>query len=257
MSKIALSGRCAFVSVGHMRAAADWSMKAHRHLDHEMIVTVRGRQYVTIGGEELAAEAGEVLFYPARVAHAERTDGRKPHESLFLSFRWGGYRPGMPLKVADREGRMAALARWLYGERDAVHRASAEARGAFVSAIVAEYLRLISRPAGDVAGKVRAYVRAHLDEPLALGDLARCAGLSKFHFLRVYKRLTGMSPMGDVRRIRLEEARSLLLSTDLPLKAVAPRVGLANEYHLSRLLKKHLGAGARDLRQYPVPGARP
>jgi transcriptional regulator GlxA family with amidase domain len=55
--------------------------------------------------------------------------------------------------------------------------------------------------------------------------------------------------MEDVRMIRLEAARNLLLTTNLPLKAIAPRVGLGSEYHLSRLLRRHFDLGARELRR--------
>jgi AraC-like DNA-binding protein len=236
--------------MGHMIARPDWSMRAHLHAHHEMIVMLRGRQYVEIGGQDLAVDSGGVLLYPQGVAHAERTDSRQRHEGFFFSFTWSGYRPDMPVNVTDRRGRLAALAAWLYQERDAAGRTAALARGRFLAAILAEFVRLVECPAYDMPSKIRDYVRAHLSEPLSLDLLAVRAGLSKFHFLRRYKRLTGLSPMADVRRIRMEVARNLLMSSDLPLKAIAPRVGLANEYHLSRLLKKHLGTGARELRRY-------
>jgi transcriptional regulator GlxA family with amidase domain len=54
--------------------------------------------------------------------------------------------------------------------------------------------------------------------------------------------------MDHARLIRLEAARELLLKTNLPLKAIAPKVGFASEFHLSRLLRTRLGIGARQIR---------
>ncbi len=241
---------CRFLSVGHLRAGPEWTMKAHLHPHHQMLAMLRGRQFVRVLGEEFTIEAGEAMLFPTNAAHTEWTDPKRPHEVLFIQFEWSGYRSGMQLKVTDSKRRIAALMEWLHNERDSTGTASKDARRQFLAAIISEFVRLIERPVCDMPARVRAFVRAHLDEPLELKQLADHAGLSKYHFLRRYKGLTGLSPMQDVRRIRLEVARDLLLTSDLPLKAVAPRVGLANEYHLSRLLKKHLGTGARELRSY-------
>jgi transcriptional regulator GlxA family with amidase domain len=61
--------------------------------------------------------------------------------------------------------------------------------------------------------------------------------------------LTGLTPMEDLRQLRLEAARDLLLTTDLPLKAIAPRTGLGDEYHLSRLFRRAFGIAPGALRR--------
>ena len=69
--------------------------------------------------------------------------------------------------------------------------------------------------------------------------LACQACVSKYHFLRTYKVLTGRTPMEDVRIIRANAARTLILSTALPLKDIAPRTGLGNEYAMSRIFRHY------------------
>jgi len=243
-------GEVRFLSIGRMTARRDWVVKAHIHPHHQMIAVTRGRQFVRLLGEETAVEAGETILFPAHAAHYEWTDRARPHDSFFLGFDWNGYRPGMRLHVIDRQRRIATLMEWLFAERDSPGKSSGLARERFVASIVAEFGRLVERPAFDMPAKIRSYVRAHLDEDLSLDRLAGQAGISKYHFLRRYKQLTGLAPIQDVRRMRLEVARDMLLTSDLPLKAIAARVGLASEYHLSRLLKKQFGAGARELRRY-------
>jgi transcriptional regulator GlxA family with amidase domain len=99
---------------------------------------------------------------------------------------------------------------------------------------------------------VLAFIREHLSEHFTLDDLAAQAKMSKFYFARAYRSLTGLSPMDHARLIRLEAARELLLSTNLPLKSIAPQVGFASEFHLSRLLRTRLGVGARQIRSRAV-----
>jgi len=66
--------------------------------------------------------------------------------------------------------------------------------------------------------------------------------------LREYERLCGLTPMADVRRIRLQQARNYILTSNDPLKVIATRVGLVSENHLSRLLKETFGLGVRQMR---------
>lgn len=226
-------------------------MPKHAHVVHEMIVLFQGAELVHLANRTFHAQAGGVLFYPMGTAHEEWAEAPAPLETIFLSFRWNGYWPEMPVYIEDLHGRIRQLARWIYTEREAYFPGAAEYRQTLMRSVLAEYVRLLAHEEHQLVQQVRAHVRAHLQEPLTLDMLAARCDLSKFHFARVYRSLTGLSVMEDVRRIRLETARHLLLTTRLPLKAIAQQTGIANEYHLSRLLKTHLGAGARELRARP------
>ena len=89
-----------------------------------------------------------------------------------------------------------------------------------------------------MVARVRQYVHDHIAEHVTLAALARQAGLSKFHFLRTYRALAGCTPMDDVRAIRAEYARELILTTNQALKEIAPRAGFSNEYTLSRIFRR-------------------
>jgi AraC-like DNA-binding protein len=73
----------------------------------------------------------------------------------------------------------------------------------------------------NAAARVTRTVRAierHQDSALSLPSLARAAGLSPYHFLRTFERLTGVTPHQYVRRARLREAAIRL--TDAPAKVL-------------------------------------
>lgn len=53
---------------------------------------------------------------------------------------------------------------------------------------------------------VLVYIEDHLDEPLALHELAALAGFSPHHFHRVFQHITGEAPKEYLRRLRLERA---------------------------------------------------
>lgn len=88
---------------------------------------------------------------------------------------------------------------------------------------------------------VRDYIHAHLDEKIALDDLAATIALSRYHFVRRFRQSTGTSPHEFVLRQRVEQATTLLSRTSIPLLDIAARCGFADQSHLTRVFKKHVG----------------
>jgi AraC family transcriptional regulator len=85
-------------------------------------------------------------------------------------------------------------------------------------------------------------VAEHLDGDLSLQRLARVAGLSPFHFHRLFHGYTGETVHGHVRRVRVERAASLMRATTTrSLTEIALEVGFGELSELSRAFKAHYG----------------
>lgn len=84
--------------------------------------------------------------------------------------------------------------------------------------------------------RAKEYMSANLAERIELRDLAEACGLSQFHLIRVFKRVTGMSPHSHLFQIRLERARHLLRRGETPA-GVAAAVGFADQSHLTHRFK--------------------
>ncbi|WP_285733233.1 helix-turn-helix transcriptional regulator [Kitasatospora phosalacinea] len=63
------------------------------------------------------------------------------------------------------------------------------------------------------------------EEPLSLDEIANTAILSKFYFSRVFRNLTGTSPGRFLSAVRLHQAKTMLLETDLSVTEISYRVG--------------------------------
>ncbi|MDT0303628.1 GlxA family transcriptional regulator [Streptomonospora wellingtoniae] len=85
------------------------------------------------------------------------------------------------------------------------------------------------------------WAASRLDARLTLGRLAERAGLSSRTLARRFSEQLGTSPGQWLLGRRLDAARVLLEQTDLPVEAVAARVGLASAVNLRRRFKTHLG----------------
>ncbi|HKN52856.1 MAG TPA: AraC family transcriptional regulator [Amycolatopsis sp.] len=68
-------------------------------------------------------------------------------------------------------------------------------------------------------------MRENLGEDLTIDDLARSAMFSKFHFSRVFHRVTGLSPGRFLSALRLAEAKRLLLTTAVSVADISHQVG--------------------------------
>ena len=85
------------------------------------------------------------------------------------------------------------------------------------------------------------FVQANLQRALTVEDFAREVGLSPYHFIRTFKRTTGMSPHQYLVRCRVERAHELLLTGDFRVSEVAHAVGFYDQSHLDRHFRRHYG----------------
>jgi AraC-like DNA-binding protein len=217
-------------------------MRAHSHGHQEIIAPVSGLMHVEVDGRPLSAGAGELLVYRAGAVHAERSDRRRPVDMYFVAFEHPELVAVLPAKLADARGRVPLMISWMVDELPAANAAGKAVALRLLDAVVAETLRAAETPPEpEFARRARALMREALAEPLTLDDLAAEAGMSRFHFVRSFRRAAGRTPMQELRMLRLEAAKSLVLTTSLPLKAVAARTGLGSEQHLSRLFRRHFG----------------
>ena len=89
--------------------------------------------------------------------------------------------------------------------------------------------------------RVLQYMRDHLSEPLTLDRLAEEAGISKFHFARLFSERTGVAPHAHLVRLRLECAAHLLTTTDLRIGEIARHCGFASAPHFGAIFSRRFG----------------
>ncbi len=237
------------------RMEAPWSIGTHRHEEyHELYLVVRGEMDSHLPTGATHGREGDWLIVPRGTTHHNVvTAGRL--ELAMIRWRGGESLVDDPPTAYryDTGGRLRYLFEWMADVRDAEDDGALDRLDAVLVALLHEVARLARADPSPLVERVRRYIRRHLDEPIRLESLAEAACLSKYHFLRKFRRQTGMTPMRLVTQMRLDAARNLIRHSHLSLEAIAEQVGFAGEPHMHQVFRRHLGQTPGSLR----PEARP
>ncbi len=81
----------------------------------------------------------------------------------------------------------------------------------------------------------------HLEDTLSMDELATAAGYSRRHIERLFVTSLGMTPAAYYRKLRLDQARNLLSTTDMSLMEIAVATGFDTVSHLSKAFRARFG----------------
>jgi len=85
------------------------------------------------------------------------------------------------------------------------------------------------------------YIKINHWQSLVLEDIAKNFGLSKFHFLRLFKEFTGMTPYRYMIIERINAAKKLLQTSEMKISEISLMVGFADESNFIRTFKSVSG----------------
>jgi len=218
-----------------------------------------GRVSYRVGRDELTLEPGAAVLLPPDVEHSTGfvdpvgpIDAGSVHldaallEDIaeVLGPRAVRPRPG----VVRDASRILAVGRLLLdGEGD-------DGTGALVAAealaevLAVEALQAGTAPAGPSGGPTDRRIVAALQqiearfaEPLSVDDLARTAGMSRFHFSRRFREVTGQSPYRCLIETRLRNAAALLRGGHHSVTEAALSAGFTDLGRFSRMFRQWSG----------------
>ena len=96
--------------------------------------------------------------------------------------------------------------------------------------------------------EVKAMIAEHCAEALTLEEMARAAGMSRYHLVRLFRASVGMTPHAWQLDLRIQRARSLL-DQGMALADIALQLGFADQSHFQRAFKQRVAATPGEYRQ--------
>ncbi|SEO90448.1 AraC family transcriptional regulator [Paenibacillus sp. OV219] len=220
-----------------------------------MVCTVSGEGLLDYGGHTYKLGAGSLFFIDCMAYQHYRTARSGHWEFAWVHFYGGASshyydtyaKKGDPLLQLQRESPVLGFIRSLIDvhEQTTPH---TELLGAkLLTELVTELI--VSAHIGDSASTtvpafisttIRKIERSYA-ERLRLDELAKSAAVSKYHFIREFKKHVGMSPNEYIIFLRIVRAKELLKYTGIPIAAIAEEVGIDHVSHFINLFKAREG----------------
>jgi AraC-like DNA-binding protein len=216
-----------------------------------------GRSVLRCGGVNRPLSQGDVVLIPADEVHAcnPETDGRWSYQMLYLDPAWVrdvvgemGVLDVLVLNSLPNHSsqqrlhtRLTRLNACLFGASSVQDKEAALLQ--FVGDLFGSQRakRLTLKPDAARLRGVQAMIQARCTEAITLDEMAAQAGLSRYHFVRAFKRAIGMTPHAWQVDQRIQRARGLL-DQGMGLAEAALHLGFADQSHFQRAFKQRVAA---------------
>lgn len=250
--------RAALPGVEAVEARSDHVFARHSHDRHGVGLMLAGGQTSASGRGQVEALAGDVITVNPGEVHDGAPVGGAPRAWRML------YLPALLTAAAAadlgegaagdyeflhpvaRDARIAACFRRLYtavttgGDDDAAAMLREQLLLALLNGLQARApARRSATPSAGIA-RARALIDDAPAAPLALDDLARVGGLSRFQLVRQFARATGLTPHAYILQRRIEAVRALL-ARGTALADAAAAGGFADQSHMTRIFIRTYG----------------
>ncbi|MFZ2948588.1 MAG: response regulator transcription factor, partial [Desulfuromonadaceae bacterium] len=107
-------------------------------------------------------------------------------------------------------------------------------------------IRMVSELPPNLLRAIR-YIKENFAQSITLDLMAQEGGLSKCHFCREFKKVTGMTPMYFLSRLRIKRSKEYLRK-NLPVSTIAMKVGFNDLSSFNRHFKKFVGLTPTEFR---------
>lgn len=204
---------------------------------------------------------GDLLYCHPKMHHIYKSDKKDPwtihwmHVSgprMAIYQKLIGFSPTAPIVKLGVHIEIIELFRSLYRLytpiNDEAHLGAIYACAQHILAAIA----LAQRPSGASPQweleiqTVISLMERSVDKPMRLDDFSRYLGLSRFHFSRRFRTITGVPPMKYFTHLKIKKACFLLQSTSLKIKSISRDLGFESEYYFSRCFKACVGCSPQN-----------
>ena len=232
------------------------------HESIEILYIDDGDGVVICDFEEHRVTRGDIFVINSDILHTLRTDSYMSYYYLIVDSNFCSYN-GLDVSKILFEGRIRDS--WAISMFGAILRTYTEKNdfySAKVRAKVLDFVVYLCEKYGialsdkekrhdknfDNIRKAIIYIRDNIREKISVDTLAQLSGMSKYHFIGEFKRITHYTPVMYINVARIEMARRLLTEKDISIGEVSERGGFENLSYFTKTFKKYTGVTPSELR---------
>ena len=236
--------------------------RCEAHEKYEFYCLTEGERYIFVGDSFYHIKAGDAFLIAPGVEH-RTLDASGGYARIVVTISAshfpGGTEPGCELFLARAEGesarrmseRIERLIECIEGDRGGIY-----AYSLILSLIelvlscenIAERVT-VATPTLDRVADILKYIDAHFTENVTLINLSERFYLSEFYLCRLFKEYTGRTVLGYITSLRVNRAKALLDTTDMPISKIARASGFGSISAFGAAFRARLGCSPREWRK--------
>lgn len=247
----------------------------HAHTETEVMYVVSGKCTINLEGGHVHMQEGDAIFLDSLVPHSLTVEEGSPCRVLNLEASLVQCASVIQLATLAREESFQRLREsrlpWFHvkDEDSAIqngilnlHRLLQQQGTGMesdfqLSLILLEMSRLyfqdrMKKPQGKPTYVKNAilFIRDRFDSEISIDHVANAVGISKAHLQRSFSKYEGCTIVDAINRLRLEKARFLLVTSDIPIVEIANEVGFSSRQYFSSLFSRATGVSPAEFRRH-------
>jgi len=250
------------VYIGTYSTTNTTKQPAHKHSFCEVMLITNGEGTIIINDRSYQIRKGNLVVYSPKFPHYEMAKKDNNLQSIFFAMKYNqSLIPALSKKdfypiidVTEQYDDFLAMFTFMAKE-------SANASELYLNEILNNtcqmiFLKILSLSSIQITSDrlnasfstLKEYIDNHYLEDFLLKDVCEKFYINKYYISQLFKENLGITPISYVIEKRMEEAKRLLQTTNLPISTISDKVGYEDTYHFSRLFKKEVGVSPKTFR---------
>lgn len=219
-----------------------FTMVSHAHTGAEINYLATGKAYYLIGNEKVELRKGDILFLnPKRIHRLEITD----ESTVLYCVECHEYPDEQEQEY--RKIRSDNLMREIFLDMISVDYESGITDSAF--RYLCELISRTEKRKNDGIERARRYILQNYMNDLTVSLIARESFISPAQLQRGFKKEFGYSVGEYLTKVRMFEARSLIVNTNIPIGEIDSCIGMKSRNSFTKAFKKEFGISPREIRK--------
>jgi len=202
----------------------------------ELIYMIRGCAHLYEGDRQVSVNAGDVVFFRPGVEHGGFSESRETVSFFWLHGKTASPEADaalecLPMTAAGLQNTQIPLLCRQLLNASSMPQYPESVSNALFGIILTEYAihtqprTEAESPEDRLVNDIAEYIRINAMNAVHTYDIAAHFGYNEDYLTRLFRRIHGVGLKGYIDRMRMAHIRSMLLSTDLPLKSIAAQSG--------------------------------
>lgn len=262
-SRPLIVGSCGTYRLKNTKRLPTWRPKGR--IDYQLLYIVSGKAHFYFNGIERIVQAGRMVLIPPRVEQKYEYFGEEKPEVYWVHFTGSDVKNILrkyEIPMDDPIFYSGASSVYSYIFKEMINELQTCRTG--YEELLAMYLQqiflLVQRTRQERKPTVTTYIQEemeyarryfneHYNEPISIQEYAESRNMSVCYFQRNFKQIVNHTPMQYLLTIRVNNAASLLETTDYSMAEIAAIVGYEDPLYFSRVFRKIKGMSPTEYRK--------